>query len=176
MVIKGSRDSFFEEAPEDLEEFFVFLRVLFRLGGQMLDEALRQKTVEFLNQGTVLHRFTGNIQRKIFAIHYTTKETQPLGQKALGLGIDKNLAAIERDSGLHLPETKSLGIFSRRVEQCVDINRRVGTKVKRVTRLINSMRAVLVKLFILFVADFPLILQPNCFDSIDELSVEIKRK
>ena len=55
-MLGSSRNSLFQKAAKALEEFLILFRFILRLTREVLEEALRQKAVQLLDQGAVLHR------------------------------------------------------------------------------------------------------------------------
>ena len=99
-----------------------------------------------------------------------------VGKKSLRFGIDENLAAIKRHSGLHLTKAKPLMIFVGSKKKSIDVDGRIRTEVKGMTWFIDGMRAVLVELLVVFLRDVVLGLEPDCFDGIDPLTVDLERE
>ena len=149
------------------------------LGGcfvQMLEEAAGEDLVELLHQGAILHGFTRDIQRKILAIYHPTQKTQPLRKQSLGLGLDKNLLAVEIDLGLHAPQAHALQIHLGNEEQGLNGQRGIGSKMEAKQRRLMVVADELIKLVVFLVLNLIPTPGPQCLNCIEPLPIQLNRK
>src|SRR3954470_11288705 len=76
-------------------ELFIRGGVLLRLFLQKFEKAARQDFIELLHERSVLHRFTGDIEWQILAVHHALEETEPFREETFSFGLDEHFAAIE---------------------------------------------------------------------------------
>ena len=169
-------DAFLQEDAELLVEVGVAVGVLLGLLLEELQVALRDDAVELLDERGVLHGLAGDVQREIGGIDDALEEAQPLGEQALGLGVDEDVFAVERDARLHAAEAEALLVLLRREEQGVDGERGVGVEVEAEARLVEGLGLELVELGVLLVLDCRLRAQPERLDLVDLLAVEVDRE
>jgi hypothetical protein len=71
-----------------------------------------------------------------------------------------------------LAETKTLVVFVGRKKKSVNIDRSISAEVQRVAGLINGMRTVLIKLFVILFFNVVFRLEPDCLDRVDPLAIQ----
>ena len=98
-----------------------------------------------LYQGALLQQLATEIQRYVLAVNHSANESKPLGQYVPRLGLNQNSSTVETDARFKYAHAVHLRQLFGHVEETSNAERRVGDEVKRVTRLVKSIRNELIK-------------------------------
>ena len=166
-----SSHTLFEEEAETTPEIVIYFGFLFGFFFECFEEALGDDLVQFLNQGAILHRLAGNVERQVGAVDDATHEAQPVGKEILRLVVDEHFAAVEAYTRLHTAKTEAFHIFSWRVEDGVDFEGCIGVEVKPKARLVEGLGLEFVELFVFFLGDVALTFEPDRADGVEFLAI-----
>ena len=173
-VVHGG--ALFQEDAELGVELVVGVGAGFGFFGEEFEEALRDDLVELLDEGAVLHRLAGDVEREVFAIDDALHEAEPLGEQVLGFGVDEDLAAVEGNGGLEAGHAEFLGVVLGDKEEGVDGERGVGAEVQAEAGLVVGVGLEFVELGVFLVLDLVLRAEPEGLDGVDMFVVKLDRE
>ena len=118
-----------------------------------------------------MHRLAGDVQRQVGAVDDATHEAQPVGKEIFWLTVDEHFAAIEAYTRFHTTKPKAFHILSWCVEEGVDFEGCIGVEVKPKARLVESLGLKFVEIFVFFLGDVALTLEPDRADGVELLAI-----
>src|SRR5688572_15308633 len=126
-----------------MPEFLILLGVLCSFFIEPFENLLGEYIANLLNESTVLHVLSAQIQWNVFTVHNSFNESQVIWKNVLCFGLNKNFLAEEIDATFHPAHSPFLRVMMTHVEQSSYVNGRIGRIVKMEERIIVCMRCSL---------------------------------